>query len=56
MPRHLVRRTIDESQIVQATNPQEAAEIAMNLPQAWEHADEEYDVELEQAPGEEVVA
>ncbi len=46
MPRYLVRRTIDEYQLVEAENPKEAADIAMARPDAWEHSDEEYDVEL----------
>lgn len=49
MARYIVRRTIDESQVVDAANAQEAAEIAMARPDAWQHSDEEYDVELEQA-------
>lgn len=48
MPRYLVRRTIDEHQLVEAQNEQEAAQIAMARPDAWEHSDEEYEVEPEQ--------
>lgn len=45
MPRYLVRRTIDEYQLVEAENEKEAADIAMARPNAWEHSDEEYEVE-----------
>lgn len=56
MARYIVRRTVDESQVVEANNPQEAADTAMARPTAWEHSGEEYDVELQDTPSEELAA
>lgn len=51
MTRYLVRRTIDESQIVEASTPSEAPEIAASRPQEWENGGEEDNIESEPLEG-----